>query len=1356
MQQQKSILFITTADTDILTADRALSALADGFPQVHAVNPTSLPRDEGGPNGETLALASNAGAVVMRLLGGKRAMPDTFDALVRHCRAEGIPLIACPGHQEWDEDLVTACTVPVAEVETVFAYLMQGGVQNFQNLFLFLSDTYLGSSHGHEAPAPLPWEGIYHPDVADGTDVDAFIAQRFRPGRPNIGLLFYRAHWMSGNLLPIDALIRSLEAKGANTLPVFAFSLKHSPEGDGVANRAFTEYLAGPDGKPRVQCIINTMGMSMAEVIEGKPAFANDSASSSNGQSGAGGSSLELLDVPMVQAIVSTGTEEAWLESALGLGPIDTAMNVALPEFDGRLISVPISFKEESGKEESGGETGGLSGRLQRYAPREDRIDLVARLAIKQANLALKPNSEKKIAVVLSNYPTKDARIGNAVGLDTPASAVLVLNALKQAGYQVADIPETGDELVHRIIERCSNDRDSLTEEQLRLAAGHVTARQYADWFATFPDDVTEELSRDWGEPPGQVYRTEIGPSPSGGGLGLGRNPGAPALAIAGIDLGNVFVGLQPPRGFGENPIAIYHSPDLAPTHHYIAYYRWLRDVYGADAILHLGKHGTLEWLPGKGIGLSPSCYPEVALDDVPLFYPFIINDPGEGSQAKRRAHATVVDHLIPSMTTADSYGDIARIEQLMDEHYQCQTLDPSKLPLLEAQIWEVAQQAELHRDLGIESQPEDFGEFILEIDGYLCELKDAQIKDGLHILGDAPEGEQLVGLLCALTRLDISGVPSLRRSVAEALGFDYAELIDDLGKPLPESGLARLKDFQDITRSSSESPSLLSPPEGENTPFLPPPEGGNTRGGESDIIRTNGDALERIELLCRRLYRGMLERGFNAADATPVVSSVLGVSDRQTQSVLEYVAEIVYPALMRTPDEIGNLLRGMEGKYVPPGPSGAPTRGMANILPTGRNFYSIDPKTIPSPAAWETGKQLSQSLLEKYLEEEGAYPEMVGLVVWGTSVMRTHGDDIAQILHLLGVRPRWQAESRRVLGLEVIPLAELGRPRIDVTVRISGFFRDAFPNLINLLDQAVELAASLDELPQDNYVVKHLQEDLANPSSPANRHSREGGNPETEPTGADRASSLYRIFGSKPGTYGAGILPALDERNWETVQDLAEIYTVWGGYAYTQAEHGVHARDQFRQRFSQIVVAAKNQDTREHDIFDSDDYMQYHGGMIATVRALTGRSPRQFFGDSADPSRARNRDLQDEARRVFRSRVVNPKWIGSMKRHGYKGAFELAATVDYMFGYDATAQVIEDWMYEDVTESYVFDSDTQQFFRESNPWALKGVVERLLEAIERGMWENPPPEMREKLQQLYLELEADLEARQEGIGDRR
>ena len=1272
---RKPVVFVTTADTDILTADRALAGVPEGGPQVLAYHPMALDTEEA--RRELLDSAAGAGVVLLRLLGGKRAMPDSFDALVGLCHERGIPLIACPGHQEWDEDLVTACSVPVAELETAFSYLMRGGIDNFRNLFLFLSDTYLGSEFGHEAPEPVPWEGIYHPEATpeDTSDVDRYIASRFQAGCPSVGLLFYRAHWMSGNLQFVDDLIRCLEGKGVNVLPVYSYSLKHNPEEEGQRSRTLTSFMADAGGEPRVDCIINTMGLAMSDLSQDGPTIAT----------GWSVDLLDALDIPIIQGIVSTGSRQEWEDSSLGLGPIDTAMNIALPEFDGRIITVPISFKEETAGNNGHGVVGP---RLQRYVAAPDRMDALAGLASKWATLRLKPNQEKRIAIIMSNYPTKDARIGNAVGLDTPASVINLLHAFEAAGYVVNDIPDDGDELVHRIIERCSNDRDSLTEEQLRLAAGHVDRRQYARWFQNFAPTVQQELQEAWGDPPGRVYRT------------------GDSLAIAGLDLGNIFVGLQPPRGFGENPISVYHSPDLTPTHHYIAYYRWIRDVFQADAMVHVGKHGTLEWLPGKGIGLSEACYPEVALQDLPLFYPFIINNPGEGTQAKRRTHATIIDHLIPPMTTADSYGDIAKLEQLMDEHYQCQTLDPAKLPMLESQIWEMVQQAELHRDLGVEDQPDDFGDFMLEIDGYLCEIKDVQIKDGLHTLGEPPTEEQLVGLLSALTRLDISGIPSLRRAMAEALGLDYAALLDDPGRAVNGNMPATLVELD------------------RETP-----------------LRSAGDVIERLELLCRSAYERLQVGGFDREDVPPLVSELLGRPDAATEMVLRYVADFIYPSLMRTSDEIGNLLRGLDGRFVPPGPSGAPTRGMANVLPTGRNFYSVDPKTLPSPVAWEVGKDLGDALLEKYLQEEGSYPEMVGVVVWGTSAMRTHGDDIAQIMYLLGVRPVWQAESRRVSGVEVIPLEELGRPRIDVTVRISGFFRDAFPNLIYLLDQSVELVASLDEPAERNFVVKHLQEDLAQRSGEAGAE---------EGIDNERTGSLYRIFGSKPGTYGVGILPVLDERNWESVHDLAEVYTAWGGYAYTQRDFGVSARPQFRQRFGQIVVAAKNQDNREHDVFDSDDYMQYHGGMIATVRSLTGHNPRQFFGDSSDPSRSRVRDLQDEARRVFRSRVVNPKWMESMKRHGYKGAFELAATVDYMFGYDATAQVIEDWMYENVTEEYILNEDMQQFFRQSNPWAMRGIIERLLEAIQRGMWENPPPEILDKLRELYLELETDLEARQE------
>jgi cobaltochelatase CobN len=750
-----------------------------------------------------------------------------------------------------------------------------------------------------------------------------------------------------------------------------------------------------------------------------------------------------------------------------------------------------------------------------------------------------------------------------------------------------------------------------MTEAQLARAPGRLSDSAYLSWWHTLPSQLQEEVENAWGPPPGTVY----------------RDPSTGDLAFAGLDLGGVLVTVQPPRGFGEQPVAIYHSPDLAPTHHYLGFYRWLDREWGADAIVHVGKHGTLEWLPGKGVGLSSECYPDAALADTPLIYPFVVNDPGEGTQAKRRAHATIVDHLLPPMTRADSYDDVARLEQLLDEHAQVAALDPSKLPAIREKVWDLVVSADIHRDLGVEHPPEgdSFDELVNHIDGYLCELKDAQIRGGLHILGQAPAGEARTDLLAALTRLPQGTVPSLRAAVAARLGVHVGE---------------------DATRAD----------------------------------------VDLVDAECRRLITG---------DTKPQ-------SDDE-RDVLGWVASVAGPALERTPDEIENILAALDGRWVPPGPSGAPTRGMAHVLPTGRNFYSVDPKALPSKLAWEVGCGLADRLIARYVQDEGRYPSSVGLVVWGTSAMRTGGDDVAEALALLGVRPVWQEESGRVVGVERIPDEQLGRPRIDVVLRISGFFRDAFPHLIALLDEAVELAGFSD------------------------------GDP--------------RIFGAKPGAYGSGILPLLESRDWRSDEDLAAVYMAWSGYSYGRSGFGVPAEAAMRRRFTAIEVAVKNQDNREHDIFDSDDYLQDHGGMVATVRALTGRAPAALFGDSADPARPRVRSLEEEAARVVRTRVLNPKWISAMTRHGYKGAFEMAATVDYLYGYDATAGIVQDWMYERVTDAYISDPEVRKFLEQSNPWALRSMAERLLEAADRGMW-NASGAALETLRSAVLEAEGWEESR--------
>ncbi len=1273
------IIFLTTSDTDILTFERAKNSLPPGLGDALALNPFTLLQDLTAFDGFISETLPSADLVLARLLGGDKAMGEHFGTLESECRRLGISMVACSGEPVRDAVFERRSTVPSVVAQTAFEYLNHGGVANMCSLLQFLNDEVLGSEYGYEPPMALPQDGVYRAGNLDSVPLDEYRRLYCDPNKPTAALLFYRAHWVSQNLEFVDAIVDALERQGCNALPVFCSSLR---EDDGAV---FRKYLIDDVGDTAVDVVVCTQSFAMSH----HPGLQSNAGADANWDIRV----LEQLDVPILQAIVSTEAQALWEERDIGLSPLDIAMNVALPELDGRIITVPVSFKETvNSASENHGSNGGtaVGGELRRYVPNIEQTESVAGLAARYARLAHTPPADRKIAIILSNYPTKASRLGNAVGLDTPASAINLLHAMRVAGYTVEDIPEDGDDLMQRLIERCTYDADFLTPEQMQNADGRVSAREYAGQFAGIPSDVQASMRADWGEPPGSVYVDDDG-----------------SLFMAGLRLGNVFVGIQPPRGFGENPIAIYHSPELMPTHHYVAFYRWLRYGFGADAIVHLGKHGTLEWTPGKGVGLSRSCLPEVCLPDIPHFYPFIINNPGEGTQAKRRSHAVIIDHLVPAMTTADSYGDITRCEQLMDEYARAQGMDPQKLPMLRQQIWEVVQQARLNEDLGVDEIPDDFDDFILHIDGYICELKDAQIRDGLHTLGEAPQSELLIGLLLALTRLNNGDVPSLRQAIGSALDIDYATLLRDRSAAVDANALS------DVLVSAN----------------------GN------EPIRSAGDVVERLETLARTLYERLADGGFDGASVDRITSEILGengVAPVDVAKVLHYVCDSIYPALTQTTDEVDAILRGFDGRFISPGPAGAPTRGMAGVLPTGRNFYSMDPRSIPSETSWQIGAQLADSLVERYLTDEGEYPESVGISVWGTSAMRTHGDDIAQILALVGVRPTWQEESRRVSGLEVIPLEELGRPRIDVTVRISGFFRDAFQNLIVMMDDAFRKVAALDESPEQNFVRKHFLSEVS----------------EKTASGADtqtaQSESLFRIFGSKPGSYGAGILQAIDEGNWQSDEDLAMVYTAWGSYAYGRQQHGVSAVREFRRRFAAIDVATKNQDNREHDIFDSDDYMQFHGGMIATVRALAGENPRQFFGDSSDPSLLRTRDLKEEARRVFRSRVVNPKWMDGMKRHGYKGAFELAATVDYIFGYDATAQIIDDWMYQEVTERYALDPEMQQFFEQSNPWALRAIAERLMEAADRGLWDNAPDETLNELRRVYLRTEALLEERQE------
>ena len=1059
-----------------------------------------------------------------------------------------------------------------------------------------------------------------------------------------MGILFYRAQYACGNTAYVEALADAVDAAGGVGVPIFATSLRGAPadllDYLGTLDALVTTVLAAGGTRPA--------GASAGEDDEGWDVRA-----------------LAALDIPILQGLCLTWDRASWAASNEGMTPLDVATQVAVPEFDGRIITVPFSFKEND------------ADGLPHYVPDTERCRRVAEIAVNHARLRHVPVCGTQIAIMLSAYPTKHSRIGNAVGLDTPVSLIKLLQAMRDAGYDLGapgEIPGTGhlapvegespdttagNALIHALIAAGGQDPEWLTQEQVSGQPVRIGAAIYRRWFEELPKDLTEAVTEAWGEAPGELFVDRQSSSQE-------DHPDGEIVAAT-LQAGNLVILVQPPRGFGENPIAIYHDPDLPPSHHYLAVYHWVEREFGAHAMIHLGKHGNLEWLPGKNLGLSASCGTDAAIGSLPLIYPFLVNDPGEGTQAKRRAHATIIDHLVPPMARAESYGEIARLEQLLDEYANVSAMDPAKLPALRGEIWTLIQAAQLEHDLGLQDAPADeaFDEFVMHVDGWLCEIKDVQIRDGLHVLGQAPEGDELVSLVLAVLRANqifagqVNPVPGLRAALGLADGAPTAE-------------------------------------------------------------------VDRVEALARRLVETVAAAGWTTDAVKGVVERVVGEHNDGAVASLEFACREVVPRLRRTGDEIANTLHALDGGFVPAGPSGSPLRGLVNVLPTGRNFYSVDPKAIPSRLAFQTGQAMAESLLARHLEETGGYPPTVGLSIWGTSAMRTSGDDIGEVLALLGVLPVWDAASRRVTGLEPIPLAELGRPRIDVTVRISGFFRDAFPHVLAMLDDAVRMVVELDEPAEQNFVRAHALRDLG--------------------VHGDRRRATTRIFGSKPGAYGAGILPLMEAGNWRSDQDLAEVYTAWGGFAYGRGLDGVPAREDMETNYRRITVAAKNIDTVEHDIADSDDYYQYHGGMIATVRALTGTAPRAYVGDSTTPDAVRTRSLTEETARVFRARVVNPRWIGAMQRHGYKGAFELAATVDYLYGFDATAGVVTDQMYARLAESYVLDKANQDFMKHANPWALRGIIEKLNEAADRGLWAEPDPEIMAEMQQVYLDVEGDLE----------
>ncbi|MDJ1184265.1 cobaltochelatase subunit CobN [Roseofilum casamattae] len=1230
-QTPAPIVLLTAADTDIQVLAASLPYLGDRIPEIRAVNLLNVVQQLS-IDSYAESVLQYARVIAIRLLGGRSYWDYGLEVVKQLAGDRNIALIIMPGESDPDPELMSHSTVPLHVVNQFWRYWSEGGITNISNSWLWLNDLLLNPAQPDwvltpPEVVPIPKVGYLHPTMELSQSSD------------KVGILFYRAHYCAGNTAPIELLCQALRDRGLTPVAIFVSSLR-----DRECQQELLQLLQPPDGEA-VRVLLNTTSFAISSLQNPSttPNF------------------FHALDVPTIQVILSSSTLEQWETGTRGLLPKDVAMNIALPEVDGRIISRAISFKAAQTYHRQ------LETDVVGYQPLQDRIDFVADLAQNWVKLGQKPVRERKVALILANYPTRDGRLANGVGLDTPASCVNILHALQQAGYQLQEIPETGEELIARLTAGITNDEEGRA---LRSVMQYLSYSDYEKAWEKLPPEVQTGISQRWNS----VYKDLSGDRPKDG------------FPISGLNLGHVFVGIQPSRGYDLDPALNYHAPDLEPTPDYLAFYQWIAQIFQADAIVHVGKHGNLEWLPGKSLALSQSCYPEAICGAMPHLYPFIVNDPGEGSQAKRRSQAVILDHLTPPMTRAELYGPLQQLEALVDEYYEADSLDPSRLPIIGDRIRKLIRQQHLDRDLQLTDEDlnaiatKSISPLLTNIDGYLCELKEAQIRDGLHIFGHCPENEQLRDLIIAISRSRPNGIT---RALAEDLGLEFDPLTAD-------------------PREAIDPPITI----------------------RDKLCDRVGDIVEQLENL-----------------AIDYIDSILTERDRphltktsQTQTELTWIETTLLPQLRATSNEITNLLRGLDGRYIASGPSGAPTRGRAEVLPTGRNFYSVDIRAIPTETAWGMGRQAAEVLIERYTQENGEYPKTVGLSMWGTSAMRTGGEDLAEALWLLGVQPVWDGPSRRVVDFEIIPVSVLGRPRVDVTLRISGFFRDGFPNLIDLFNRAVQAVASLEEPEAENPLAAAAARETV-------RWQEEG-------LSAEQAMerSRYRMFGSKPGAYGAGLQGLIEAQNWRSDEDLARAYLNWSSYAYTANGEGRGAPEVFAQRLRDLQIVLHNQDNREHDLLDSDDYYQFQGGLTVAVRSLTGKNPTVYFGDNSVMNRPKVRKLEEEINRVYRSRVVNPKWIAGAMRHGYKGAFEMAATIDYLFAYDATTRCVPDHMYEGVSDAYLLDPKVREFIESSNPWALRDMAERLLEAHQRGLWQDVSLERIDELRAIAHQAEAKIE----------
>jgi cobaltochelatase CobN len=1024
-------------------------------------------------------VVTHAKVVVIRCLGGLDYWRYGVERCAEAARAHGVVLAVLPGDDRPDPRLAAFSTDSVL-AERLDRYFRAGGPENLRRMLRLLA-TRTGADLVVEPPEPLPrgfpWCagcGVLPLDRAVAAAASAVpLAGSRTPSTPLALLLIYRSAVLGGDTAPFVALAEALRARGIGVLPMAVSSLKEP-----VAAAAVAEAVRAR----RPDLVIAATAFSARE--DGLDFVLDDA------------------DCPVLQAFTVGASRVAWEASARGMGAADLAMQVALPEFDGRLSGFPISFKEEAP------EVAGFAER--RAVPYTAGIAALAERAAGWLRLAALPRSQRRVALVLSDYPARGGRAGFAVGLDTPESARTIAADLAEAGYAATGLPDSGALMT------------ALTQGP---ASFRVPLADYAAWLAGLPADMCAALTDAWGPP-------DSDPGCVDGAFRFRVAEGEPATSG-----GRLAVFLQPDRGRDPDRKAGYHDPERVPTHAYLAFHLGLR--WRFDVLVQLGTHGTTEWLPGKAVALAPTCFPALCVGSLPVVYPFIVDDPGEAAPLKRRLGGIALGHLTPTTAAHDLPPEAARLRELVEEYSAASVLDPRRAALIARAILEDAEAAGLLDGAGIGPEtPMD--EALTRLDAHLCDLGETVFRDGLHVFGRAADGAADAASSCAT---------------------------------------------------------------GERT----------------------------------------------------------------------------------------GLLAALDGRFVAPGPAGSPSRGRADVLPTGRNLATLDPRAIPSRAAARLGEQAAAAVVTRYLQDEGTYPERMVIDLWASPTLRTGGEDVAHALALMGVRPVWDHASTRVTGFEVLPLALLDRPRIDVTVRVSGAFRDTFPDTLALLDRAARALADRDE-PDDE-----------NPLAAARR----------------RGETAVRVYGAAPGRYGAGAAAAALDGAWDARSDLGRAYLAASSHAYGEGPDA-----DFAARVAAADAYLHAFDVAERDLFDGDAAVDAMGGFAAAA-ALGGASPKLYSLDVSVPERPKARTAREDAARLIGGRLADPRWIAAQLRHGYRGAQELAQGLDAVFVLAATSDAVTDAGFDRLYAAWIADAEVFERLRAANPAATRAILERFDEARDRGLWRS-------------------------------